>query len=361
MEYTYKINKLLRSSISDLRVESGDEVFICIYEVLFKINSSKENPFLQYLMYKYPKSSDSGELMVFPFFRYTKGDVLDESKKVVNQLLNESVDFKGYMKFENKTYMFFGRENTGFTFKQLQSSNKYWWCLMDEICNKKEVIHYPVHKSVYRLFLSNPNLIYLYEQTGAIYETPVVAFIGNHQDINAYVAAFGIRRSTASRFGPFFTLGTFNRAIRYAGWSSNYQKHIFRGTAVSDDSGKYFKGGVIRYATFLGDLENYYVIMNNNNYFENLFKYWDKRGDTSKRELEKQEEKLKKETGKWSTHFKSLVVPKIKLSKSDNYFNINTEYIVSDNNSLIALSIHEVDNKTLLPIWDPLNKNYRIL
>jgi hypothetical protein len=101
--------------------------------------------------------------------------------------------------------------------------------------------------------------------------------------------------------------------------------------------------------------------MNNNNYFENLFKYWDKGGDISEKKLEKQEENLENETGKWSTHFKSLVVPKIKLSKTQMYFNINTEYIVSDNNSIIALSIHEVDNNTLLPIWDPLDKNYRIL
>ena len=63
--------------------------------------------------------------------------------------------------------------------------------------------------------------------------------------------------------------------------------------------------------------------MNNNNYFENLFKYWDKSGDISKKKLEKQEENLEKETGKWSTHFKSLVVPKIKLLKSQMYFNIN--------------------------------------
>jgi hypothetical protein len=361
MEYTYKINKSLKSNISDLHVNNGDEVFICIYEILFKINSSKENPFLQYLMYKYPKTEKNDELMVFPFFRYSKGNVLDETKKMVKQLVNEDVKFKGYMKFEGKVYMFFGRENKSFTFKQLQSTNKYWWCLMDEICNKKQVIHYPIHKSAYRLFLSNPNLIYLYESTGAIFETPVVAFIGNHYDVTSYVAAFGLRRSTASRFGPFFTLGTFNRAVRYAGWTGNYQKHIFRGKAISDDNGKYFKGGIIRYATFLGDLENYYVIMNNNNYFENLFKYWDKGGDISEKKLEKQEENLENETGKWSTHFKSLVVPKIKLSKTQMYFNINTEYIVSDNNSIIALSIHEVDNNTLLPIWDPLDKNYRIL
>jgi hypothetical protein len=169
MEYTYKINKSLKSNISDLHVNNGDEVFICIYEILFKINSSKENPFLQYLMYKYPKTEKNDELMVFPFFRYSKGNVLDETKKMVKQLVNEDVKFKGYMKFEGKVYMFFGRENKSFTFKQLQSTNKYWWCLMDEICNKKQVIHYPIHKSAYRLFLSNPNLIYLYESTGEIF------------------------------------------------------------------------------------------------------------------------------------------------------------------------------------------------
>ena len=68
-----------------------------------------------------------------------------------------------------------------------------------------------------------------------------------------------------------------------------------------------------------------------------------------------------KETGKWSSHYKSLVIPKIKYTKNTGYFNINTEYIISDSNNKISLSIHEIDSKSLGPIWVPLHNNYKIL
>lgn len=361
MNYTYNIDKILNKNLNEIVNSKGRRIFICIYETLFKINSKMENPFLQYLLYKYNKTDDIDEILTFPFFESKSNNLLKESKDFVNKLIING-EYKGYIIFKNNVYVFFGRENREFNFKKLQSNNKYWWCLIDEICNKKKVVTYDVHLSIVHLFLSNPELIYLYDKNNKKLETPIVAYKGDHIDIINYLAAFGQRRSTRSRFGPFYTLGTFNWAIRWCGWSKNYQKHIFKGKNISDEFGKYYKGGIIRYAIFLGNLEDLYVVINNKkNYFKYLINFWDENNTKTKKEIDDYRKKREKETGKWANHYKSLTIPKIKFKNIDGYFNINTEYIISNNNNKITLSIHEIDINSLKNNWDPFYENYRIL
>ena len=361
MNYIYNIKNILNKNLNSIKIEKNTKIFLCIYEVLFKINSTMENPFLQYLMYKYQKSNNIDELLVFPFFTYKGGNVLNAAKNIVTNL-SPNVDYDGYLMFEDNIYLFFGGVNLNYNFKKIQSNNKFWWCLIDEICNKKKTINFNFHKSVVKLFLSNEEIIYLYDNKNEKLEIPIVSYRGDHIDILKYLAAFGQRRSTRSRFGPFYTSGSFNWAVRWAGWSKNYQKHTFMNKNVTDDNGKYFKGGIIRYAIFLGDLEDCYIIINNNkNYFDYLINHWDINKNRSKKENQKYNERKGKETGKWAIHYKSLIVPKIKFKKNDGYFNINTEYIITDSNNKITLSVHELDMSSLKGNWDPLYENYRIL
>jgi hypothetical protein len=363
MEYIYNINKILKKNIDTEGIEPNTQIHICLYQVLFKNNSTFENPYLQYLMYKYQKSDNVNEVFTFPFINYKGGNIRSIIKKVIKGISGiENPIYKGFKMYEGNIFVFFEHINTNYVFKQLQSTNKYWFVLMDEICNKRKVLNYNIHSSVTQLFLENPDLIYLYDNKNNTFEIPTVAYRGDHIDILAYLAAFGQRRSTRSRFGPFYTLGTINWALRYAGWSKNYQKHVFQGKSISDNNGKYNKCGLIRYAIFLGDLEKYYVLLNNKkNYFNYLLEHQDTNKDLSKSELEVFERRKMKETGKWSSHYKSLVIPKIKYTKNTGYFNINTEYIISDSNNKISLSIHEIDSKSLGPIWVPLHNNYKIL
>jgi hypothetical protein len=361
MNYIYNIKNKLSKNVNELNINKNTKVFLCIYEVLYKINSTMENPFLQYLMYKYQKSDNVDELLMFPFFKYNSGNVLETAKSIVNNL-SENVNFEGYLIFEEQIYLFFGGINMDYNFKKIQSNNKFWWCLIDEICNKKKLINYKFHENVVKLFLSNEEMIYLYDNSNKKLEIPIAAYRGDHIDILKYLAAFGQRRSTRSRFGPFYTSGTFNWAIRWAGWSKNYQKHNFMGKNITDDNGKYLKGGVIRYAIFLGNLEECYVIINNKkNYFDYLINHWDLNKNRSKSEINAYTERVGKETGKWAIHYKSVIVPKIKYNKNDGYFNINTEFIISNSNNKITLSVHELDMTSLKENWDPLYENYSIL
>ena len=41
----------------------------------------------------------------------------------------------------------------------MTKENNLWWCLIDEICNHRTVLTFPVHKSVFNLFYSNPSYL----------------------------------------------------------------------------------------------------------------------------------------------------------------------------------------------------------
>ena len=363
MEYIYNIDKVCRKNIESLKIEKNSKIYICFYQVLFKINSIHENPFLQYLMYKYQKEDDVDELVSFPFVKYTSGSIKTLVKTTIKNITKvENPIYKGYIQYEGNLFVFYGAEQDNYVFKQLQSRNKYWFATIDEICNQRRLIYYDIHESVTRLFLQHSDLIYLYDKNNNPLEIPTIAYRGDHNYILTYLAVFGQRRSTRSRFGPFYTLGTIQWAMKYAGWSKNYQKHIFQGKAISDNNGKYLKGGIIRYAIFLGDLEKNYVLVNNSkNYFKYLIDYQDTDKDLTKKQVEEFERRKIKETGKWATHYNSIVIPKVKYKNNSGYFNINTEYIISDSNNKITLSIHEIDTNSLPPVWNPLYNNYKLL
>ena len=362
MNYVYNIQKILSKDLNNIKIKKNDKIFFCVYEILFKINSTEENPFLQFLMYKYGKKDNMNENLTLPFILYKSGNVLNISKRYLNNILSYVPEYKGYLYFEGQLHLFFGKENKGYIFEKFTSNNKHWWCLIDEICNKKKILNYHIHDSVSKLFLSNPEIIYLYDKRGHNYEIPIIGYKGDHYDVLPYIAAFGQRRSTRSRFGPFYTFGTYNWAIRYAGWSRNYQKHIFQNKEISDDNGKYKRCGLIRFALFLDDLEKSHVIMKTSDeYFLSMLLHYDDKGNKSRKDLEKWSEFMKKNAGKWSTKYSSLTIPVIKFKQNSGYFNTNTEYILSDHKKKIPLSIHEIDVNSLKSVWDPFYENYQIL
>jgi len=361
MDYIYKLDDILERDVSKIKSPNGCKVFVCLYKILFKINSTKEGGFLQYLLYKYKKTDECGEIMSFPFLIKTT-DMLKKSNELCTHLSNNPTKYKGFLEFEGNVYIFYNDVGSISTICKLQSTDKYWWCLIDEICNNQTVIHYPVNDSVCKLFYNFPNLIYLYKGNRLL-ETPTVVFKGSHLDITSYLAAFGQRVSSRSRFGPYYTLGTYNWSIRWAGWSRGYKKHIFNNKNISDNNGKYKKGGVIRMAIFLGHLEHIEVIFNNkSSYFNDLISWYDdETGKKTKKEKDVYYGNAWKNTGKWALQFNAIIVPKVKYKNIDSYFNINTEFIVTNNNDKKTLSIHELDMSTIKENWDPLCKNYKIL
>ena len=76
----YPIRKILRTDYTNIELNSNQRIFVCIYQ----INHNAKFPFLEYTLWKYPKSNKSySDLLVFPFIKYD-GCILkskDGSKK----------------------------------------------------------------------------------------------------------------------------------------------------------------------------------------------------------------------------------------------------------------------------------------
>ena len=68
----------------------------------------------------------------------------------------------------------------------------------------------------------------------------------------------GIKSSAVRTFGPYYYFHDFNSAVRYAGWSTNYEKKQIFNKPITDENGLYKQGGFVRFAIFLG---NYRVVL----------------------------------------------------------------------------------------------------
>ena len=77
--------------------------------------------------------------------------------------------YKGYINDIDNLYLFIkltGEKKELFSQRVLQRNTKWWWCIIDELCNKRYILNFPIHNIVTKLFLYNPTLIYLKNKNG---------------------------------------------------------------------------------------------------------------------------------------------------------------------------------------------------
>ena len=127
---------------------------------------------------------------------------------------------------------------------------------------------------------------------------------------------------------------SFKKAIRYGCWTSDYKKKTLYNEDISDIDGLYNKCGLIRFALFVGKIDILDSIE-----FNKLQNYI-----TSKT---------------WKSNYNSIFLTKIKFDE-DN-LDINPEYIIKDFNQQTPLSYHEIDKKTLPPVWESDFSDYNIV
>ena len=118
---------------------------------------------------------------------------------------------------------------------------------------------------------------------------------------------------------------------------------------ITDENGKYKKGGIIRYLVFLN---NNRVILN------------DKKDELKKGLVDDIEHinafKKNKYIGKWAKTYDSLYLNKIQLN-NEAYHNMHPIIVLKNLENIRALTIHEIDMDSLKTNWDPLYTGYDIL
>jgi len=319
-----------------------NRVIVCIYRVNHCRNRYNVTiPFLEYLLYKYPKSKTStSDLMLFPFLKVKKSSsTLSQGNALAKKLTGHTLKCVGYRAMGANLYMFYNLsaadEYNILNIGLIERKAHLWWALIDEICNHRRVLNFKVHPSVYNLFYRNPVLIYLETALGRV-DVPTVGYYGNYYKLIPIIATLGQKATTANAIlGPYYYFGTFRKAVRYAGWTSSYGQRDIYGEKVTNDDGKYKQGGLVRFALFLGEMK---VI------------------------LDQPKDKLQdylSGKSKWAGKFDSLYVGRVPLENGGVY-TANPEYIAKQFHQQIPLSMHLLDMDSLKVTWDPLYDGYTI-
>lgn len=324
-----------------------ERVHICVYNIV----NENDNPFLLYLLYKYPNNN----VLAFPNF-IVENDMLSESNKLFKKITNSSVEPEGYLVYEGEIYIFYNLKIFHSMQNLYESKNELWWATIDEMCNSKTIINFDIHSTVSNMFLNNTNFIYLLDEKKSPYLIPRIGYYGCYHKLLPFVSLLGVQQSKLSPYGNFFYFNNFKRSFKYAGWSFVGTEKDEKKYIKTDKYNRYDKGGIVRFAIFLHNPK--------------MFLNHPKDKETKNNELNKDKiyddfPKLVDLTGQWAEKYDSAYVGILYVTKKNGekklfHRSIREQYIVKDINDYYSLSSHIIDKDTLGVEWD-FNDNYKIL
>jgi len=346
---TYQYLTTRSIDFENIPYNKNQKIFLCIYRI-----QHTDQPFLEYLLYKYPKSQC--DICIFPYLRRNpkkeiKTQIIDFFKSTIN-IPHLKWTTKGYIIEENNIYLLINIPRQVTPHEHiLRRESEWWWCLIDEICNQRHIVNFPIHESVTNLFFKNNDLIYLRAVTGKKMPIPRALYYGTYSPIAPFYFVFGPKQTVTGRYGPYYYLGSYEKIIRYAGWSPEYTLIKKNNITIADENGKLTEGGgIIRYAVFLGKIK---VLLNHPHDKKNI--------DVPLKNTLEFQLRLEDRDGEWSAHYDSLYYGRAKIkSTPPRYWRANPGFVTKDFNQQIPLSMHILDTKTLKTNWDPHYYKYYI-
>jgi len=228
------------------------KVEVCI----FTIETSNMNPFLKFLLTLSFKNH-----LVFPTFGL-KDSSIEKMIEYIKSLFDSSavITYEGKTDINNTTQLWFKYSLNNKIIQQGNYDDKYKWVLPYEIINLRKMLTFDIGDEVTRMFMNQRDLLFLRNDEGSIYQTPIIGYYGNYYKRTKISAALGhMSESPDALFGPYYYFNTYGRAMRYACWSTKREPTYINGELITNDQkGRYIKGGLVRYALFL---DNYTSIV----------------------------------------------------------------------------------------------------
>jgi len=327
IKYNYNISDILETNTNKIS-KKINLIFVCIYVIIDSKNRiNVPLPYLQYLLFKYKNTNKKfPNHCIFPFIKAKNKKYKTNANKLVNTLLETKIDTDGFIESNNNLFFFYNYttiNNPLIHIPNKKQNTQLWWTNIDEICNQKKIIYFPIHKSVWKLFLNYPNLIYIKDYNKNNIEIPVVGYYGDYYKFIPMIATLGQKIANPKKgYDNFFYVTNFKKAVRYACWTSNYSSRTFGDVLITDNNGKYEKGGIIRFAVFMHKIfcPNKWLSQDELNIYQE------------------------------SKEFDSIYIGRT-LQKDGSYISIAPSYIIKDFKQHVPLSIHYIDNSKLPPIW----------
>jgi len=349
--YKYDLNNVLETDFNNLQLSSSTFIYACCFRVISsKPNKIIQNPFLEYLLYKYPSSKSShSNLCIFPF-RLLGNDTFKLCKKKLMKDLNYSnMDSLGYIQNSKGVFLFFEIPYKKYKVGLLNKNSQLWWTSIHEICNTKKILNFPIHNSVTKLFLNNSGLIFLKNKNKINIQIPTIAYYTESKQLLPYISIMGIKSSSSKTFGPYYHFTNYKQLFRGA-WSSNYKKREIDNKNITDQNGLLKNPGFVRFAIFTN--KERVVLYRQTDPFFDYIKNLDTSNNLNKTKIPRI---------KWDKNYDSIIVSNFKFKNLSGYFQTNTLFVEKSFDSFTSLSYHYIDKKSLKPNWDPFYDNYTII
>lgn len=329
-------------------------MYICTY----RINNTGKYPFLEFIM-EYIRSSFS-----FPSFIYLSS--AHNIEECIEKLcVNKS--FRGYFtENENPENVFLFFESNepvtdgDFFYKQ----DKHWTVTINEIMNQRSVCNIPIKSEIIYFFLYNQSFCFIQDEYNQVCEIPEIKYAGLCEPLLKSRTIFCIPPSEKTEImGPYYYFTDFVGAVRNGGWSPDNKPEYIDEKLVTDENKeieqsreprKYKRGGVIRFALFLGNTK---VPMNMPDDGVDL--------SQTKQELLKMDKKhrqtmrISDHDGKWTETHDSVKLGIIELDDGSNLMD-SPLWVVKEYDRIVPISYHFIDKSTLGNTWTS-DGNYQIL
>jgi len=370
--FSYDALKLLDTDLTNILLNFKINEIIL---VPFKINFNCNAPFNTFLLTRSISSTlnfphinlthvDSDELFLSTIYCYLyslfmTNNNIDIEKYNLDCFIS-SVEFKGIYFEDSKVYAFVDLTKLEIIIDQVNRNSTFWLVLLDEIVNRKQVCNIDINSEVTDFFLKNHDFIYFKDSKNEQIEIPIVAYLGTHDKMLRFRYIFGnvVSDCNDALLGSGYYFTNFLNSIRQGGWSPDYNDEFKYGENVTTDNGKYIKGGIIRYAVFLG---NNLIKQNlpNDRVDESEIKK-EKLINTDDNVYEKMTLRLSDHDGLWKQNYDSVYLGKLELDNG-MYLKNCPMYVIKDYHNHSSLSYHYIDKTTLGSKFDEKNIFYKIM
>ena len=110
--YKYPISKILTTDLNKIDLKNLKTIFVCVFHINDSFNSatSMYHPFIEYYLWKYPKSNDKySDLFVFPFQKYDKKKTVTKTANDILKKLHKSDNTTqhGFIQENDSVYLFY--------------------------------------------------------------------------------------------------------------------------------------------------------------------------------------------------------------------------------------------------------------
>lgn len=366
--YNYGIKSCL---IKDISFFADTNEYASIILCVYKVNTSGKHPFLEYLL---TNTNDGFDKLTFPkvpiFTAFNKTNLISYSKVFLSSILkvgnfngfDENIEFDGFYEYEKNLHLFFDVTKCDLNIDYIFLSSNSYFLLTDEILNHKKFCNLNINEETIKFFLENDSINYLYDKNNEVYEIPIVGFVGKQtpEKVN-FTFTFGESSKDKSHIlGPYYYFTDFIHSIRQGGWSHNYKpESVFNKLVTDNEHGRFSKGGIIRFALFMGKTK-YIENMPNDENDESEIKKFRLEDSTLDKTYEIQTLRISDHDGNWAENYDSVHLGNIELDDG-SFIKEAPIFVLKEYNQQIPLSYHFIDKRNLGNRFEEDNLHYSIV